>query len=56
MVVVQCAELETYAQEAVAHLLHDIAQSLADREKVDLARIRIGPVDLGSPDKSEITA
>jgi hypothetical protein len=50
------ADVEPHAQEAVAHLLRDIAQSLANQEKVDLARIRIGPVDLGSPDKSEITA
>jgi hypothetical protein len=34
----------------------DIAQSLADQQNADLARIRIGPVDFGSPDKSELTA
>ena len=50
------ADLEPQAREPVAHLLRDIAHSLADQENVDVARIRIGPVDFGSPDKSEITA
>jgi hypothetical protein len=50
------ADVEPHTQEAVAHLLRDIAQSLADQENADLARIRIGPVDFGSPDKSELTA
>jgi len=38
------------------HLLRDIAQALADQENADLARIRIGSDDVGSPDKSELTA
>jgi hypothetical protein len=50
------AGVEPHAEQAVAHLLGDIAQSLADQENVDLARIRVGPVDFGTPDKSEITA
>jgi hypothetical protein len=40
----------------VARLFCDIAQSLADQENAHLARSHIGPVDLGSPGKSEITA
>ena len=47
--------LEPQAHEAVALLLRDIAQSLADRENVDVTRIRIGPVDLGSPDDHRST-
>jgi hypothetical protein len=42
------ADVEPRAEEAVAYLLHDIAQALADEAHVDLARIRIGPVDFGS--------
>ena len=43
------ADVEPQAHEAVAKLLRDIAQSLADQENVDLARIRIGPVDSDHP-------
>jgi hypothetical protein len=50
------ADVQPQAQEATARLLRDIAQSLADHENVDVTRIRIGPVDFGSPDKSELTA
>ena len=50
------ADVELPAQEAVATLLRQIAQSLADQENVDLARIRIGPVDFGSPDDHRSTA
>jgi hypothetical protein len=50
------ADVQPQAQAAVARILRDIAQSLADQEQVDVGRVRIGPVDLGSPDKSEITA
>jgi hypothetical protein len=50
------ADLEPQAHKAVSHLLCDIAQSLADQEQVDVASVRIGLVDLGSPEKSEITA
>jgi stage III sporulation protein SpoIIIAA len=50
------ADVEPQAQEGTARLLRDIARSLADHENVDVAHIRIGPVDLGSPDKSEPTA
>jgi hypothetical protein len=50
------ADIEPRAHKAVANLLRDIAQSLADHENVDVTRIRIGPVDFGSPGKSEPTA
>ena len=50
------ADLESPAMDATAKLLKDIAQALADRAKVHVSGVRIGPVDLGSPDKSEITA
>lgn len=50
------ADVEPQAHEAVAKLLRDIAQSLADQENVDLARIRIGPVDFASPDDQRSTA
>ena len=50
------AEVESDAQGAVAHLLRDIAQAVADQEKVDVSCVRTGPVDLGTPDRSEITA
>jgi hypothetical protein len=50
------ADIELPAQEAVAWLLRHIAQLLADQENVDLVRIRIGPVDFGSPDDQRSTA
>jgi hypothetical protein len=50
------ADVELRAQEAAAQLLHGIAQSLADQENIDVATVRIGPVDFGSPEKSEVTA
>lgn len=43
------ADVEPRAQEAAAHLLLGIAQGLADEAHVDVARIRIGPVDFGAP-------
>jgi hypothetical protein len=49
------ADLEPQAREAVSRLLTDIAQSL-DQENVEVTRVRIGPVDFGGPDRSEITA
>ena len=49
------ADVEPRAQKAVARLLRQIAQSLADQENVDLARIRIGPVDFGSPNDQRST-
>jgi hypothetical protein len=42
--------------EAVTHLLRDIAQMLADQANVEVTRVRIGPVDLGSPNESKATA
>jgi hypothetical protein len=50
------ADVEPQAQKAAARLLRDIAQTLADQENVDVARIRIGPVDFGSPDDQRSTA
>jgi hypothetical protein len=50
------ADIQPEAQSAVARILRDIAQSLADQEQVDVGTVRIGPVDLGAPDKSKITA
>jgi hypothetical protein len=50
------ADLQPQAQEAVAHLLLNIAQSIADQATVDVSSVRIGPVDLRSTDKSELTA
>jgi hypothetical protein len=44
------ADVEPQARDATARLLLAIAQTLADQENVDVARVRIGPVDLGSPD------
>jgi hypothetical protein len=41
---------------ATAMLLTDIAKALADQAEVDVTSVRIGPVDLGLPDKSEPTA
>jgi hypothetical protein len=43
------ADVELQAKKAVAGHLRDLAQSLADQENVDVARIRIGPVDFGHP-------
>jgi hypothetical protein len=51
------ADVEPQAHEAVALLLRDIAQSLADQENVDVATVRIGPVvDFGQPDDQRPTA
>jgi hypothetical protein len=50
------ADVQPQAHETVASLLRQIAQSLADQENVDLARIRIGPVDFGLPDDQRSTA
>jgi hypothetical protein len=49
-------DVEGRAQQAAARLLRDIAQSISDQEDVDLARIRIRPVDFGSPDDHRATA
>jgi hypothetical protein len=43
------ADVEPQAQEVVAHLLRDMAQALADEARIDVARVRIGPVDFGNP-------
>jgi hypothetical protein len=40
----------------MAKLLVDIAQALADQSNVDVSSVRIGPVDLGSPDDQRPTA
>jgi hypothetical protein len=50
------ADVKPQGQEAVAHQLRDLAKALADQENVDVARVRIGPVDLGSPDDHRSTA
>jgi hypothetical protein len=50
------ADVEPQAQEAAASLLRDMAQSLADQEKVDVATVRIGPVDFGLPVDPRMTA
>ena len=50
------ADVQPQAQEAVAHLLRAIAWCLADHAKVDVSTVRIGPVDLGSPDDQRSTA
>ena len=50
------ADVEPQAQEATAHLLRDLVQSLADQEQVDVRSVRIGPVDFGSPDDHRPTA
>jgi hypothetical protein len=44
------------AEEAVARLVRDIAQALADEAKVDVSSVRSGPVDFGSPDDHRTTA
>jgi hypothetical protein len=49
------ADVEPQAQEAVVHLLREIAQSLAHQENLDVARVRIGPVDFGSPGDHQVT-
>jgi hypothetical protein len=50
------ADVEPQAAQATAMLLLDLARALADQARVDVTSVRIGPVDLGSPDKSELTA
>jgi hypothetical protein len=50
------AGIEPQAQEAVAHLLLDIAHALADQANVDVRTVQIGPIDLGSPDDQRTTA
>ena len=37
------------AEEAVARLLRDIAQALADGAHIEMEQIRIGAVDFGQP-------
>jgi hypothetical protein len=49
------ADVEPRARDATAKLLLNLAQALADQANVDVGRVRIGPVDLGSLDKSKIT-
>jgi hypothetical protein len=50
------ADIEPQASHATAKLLLDIARALADQANVDLSSVRIGPVDLGSPDDQRATA
>jgi hypothetical protein len=38
-----------------AKLLLEIAQALADQAKIDVSSVRIGPVDLESPDDQRST-
>jgi hypothetical protein len=50
------ADVDSNATEATSVLLLDIAQTLADEASVDVSSVRIGPVDLGSPDDHRPTA
>jgi hypothetical protein len=50
------ADAKPPARAALAKLLIDIAQVLADQATVHVSSVLIGPVDLGSLDGREITA
>jgi hypothetical protein len=43
------ADVEPQARAALVTLVGDIAKALADQARVDVATIRIGPVDFGHP-------
>jgi hypothetical protein len=46
------ADVHPHAREVTERLLLDMRQALADQEHVDPETIRIGPVDLGSPENT----
>jgi hypothetical protein len=43
------SDVPSRAEPAVARLIKEIAQALADEAHIDVASIRIGPVDFGEP-------
>jgi hypothetical protein len=50
------AGIEARGEQALAHLLQDIVQVIVDQANIDVNGIRIGPIDLGSPDDHRSTA